>query len=123
MTMARPLKKDQPLCKVVTVRLTETEFGKFEAKVKAAGMDRNDFFRDVVLQNKTEIRAIERPSKLIPDDKRKLIRYYQAASNNLNQIAARLNIDNKKGIVDDQNYVDVLESLCAIERMLSENIK
>lgn len=114
--MARPLKGKEPLGKPIAIRLSASDRAVYDAKVAASGMNQAEFFRDVVLKNKTRITALP----VMDNDKRKLLRYFQSTSNNMNQLAKRANLENKKGSLSDETYVEVLKSLRQIELMLKQ---
>ena len=43
----------KPLSKRLNFRIDETTYDAFEAKVSAANLTRSEFFRDIILNNKT----------------------------------------------------------------------
>ena len=116
--MARPKKNTEMFSKPVSFRLTATDHAAYQEKVIASGLSPSNFFRDVVLKNKTRIYAAAQ----LNDNQKELIRYFRAASNNMNQLAKRCNIDNKRGILTDKSYIALLESLQTIERYLRQAI-
>ncbi len=114
MKMARPKKMSEKLSHQISFRLTVPEHNAYMQKVLASGLTSSDFFRDAVLKNRTTINAVAH----LTDEKRELIRYFRATSNNINQIARRCNLDNKKGILNDTSYTTLLQSLQRIEAAL-----
>lgn len=114
--MARPLKGNEPLGKPISVRLSAADRAAYDAKVAASGLNQAEFFRDVVLKNKTKITALPK----INDDKRRLLRYFQSTSNNMNQLARRANIDNQNGSLSDGTYLAILRALRQIEAALTQ---
>jgi hypothetical protein len=116
--MAKPKKNKEKLSHQISFRLTTSEHNVFMQKVIASGLTSSDFFRDAVLKNKTTINAVAH----LTDEGRELIRYFRAASNNINQIARRCNLDNKKGILNETSYKTLLQSLQRIESMLKAGL-
>jgi phosphotransferase system IIB component len=116
--MGRPIKNTEKLKPQVSFRMTESEHTIFMKKVTESGLRSSDFIRNVVLKNKTTIQAVVGMS----DDKRELVRYFRAASNNLNQLAKRCNQDNQKGTLSDASYKLLLKSLLMIETYLKQGI-
>jgi hypothetical protein len=95
--MAKPKKTKEKLSHQISFRLTTSEHNAYMQKVLASGLTSSIFFRDAVLKNRTTINAAAH----MTDEKRELIRYFRATSNNINQIAKRCHMDNKKGILND----------------------
>jgi hypothetical protein len=116
--MAKPRKNTEKLSKQLTFRIAPSEHSTYLEKVTASGLSSSDFFRDVVLRNKTKIHAVVRMN----DDQFELIRYFRAASNNLNQLAKLCHIDNRKGALSDTSYLNLLRSLQSIESWLRQGL-
>ena len=116
--MTRTKKNTEKLSKQLTFRIADSEYAAYLKKVLASGLSSSDFFRDVVLRNKTTIHAVAH----ISDDQRELLRYFRAASNNLNQIAKLCHIENKKGALNDASYLNLLRSLQSIETCLKQGL-
>ena len=47
----------KPLSKRLNFRIDETTYDAFEAKVSAANLTRSEFFRDIILNNRTQVVA------------------------------------------------------------------
>ena len=45
-----------PLSKRLNFRIDETTYDAFEAKVSAANLTRSEFFRDIILNNRTQVK-------------------------------------------------------------------
>lgn len=106
--------KKTALTRIITTRLNDADFAQFEAKVEASNMSRSDFFRDCILSNKTKVVAREVESK----DYQKLLFVINKASNNLNQIAKKLNTASKLEVMTQQTYDDALYNLSLISSYL-----
>lgn len=88
-------------------RIDTESFAAFEEKVKASGMNKSEFFRELVLTNKTQV--IER--KKTTDNTKYALYLLNKSSNNINQLARAAHIANQKGDISDNIYLSFLESL------------
>lgn len=95
------------LSKRLNFRIDEETFNTFEKKVDASGLTKSEFFRDMVLTNRTQV--IERKKKT--DNTQRALYLINKSSNNINQLAKAANIANIKGNVSDNFYINLLESL------------
>jgi hypothetical protein len=97
----------QPLSKRLNFRIDETTYAAFEAKVSAANLTRSEFFRDIILNNKTQVIA----RKITTDHTQQALFFLNKASNNINQLAKAANTAQQAGKITDQHYISVLEAL------------
>jgi hypothetical protein len=95
------------LTKPVAFRLTEADHAAYLSKVEASGLKSSEYFRDCVLQNKTQVIARPRPSA----DYGRLVYLVNKASNNINQLAHRANADHQAGKVSEATYTGILADL------------
>jgi hypothetical protein len=100
---------DQPrsLSKRLNFRIDEATYAAFEAKVSAANLTRSEFFRDIVLNNKTQVIA----RKISTDHTKQALFLINKASNNINQLAKAANTAQQSGKITDKLYRSLLESL------------
>lgn len=114
--------------RVYSFRLTDADGDVWEDKVRRSGMNQSEFFRTAVVLNETTVvgdasqkkrRAVRTASNVHPDIKRANFLLAQA-SNNLNQIAHRLNADNKAGLVTPALYAEMLEELQSTSATIKE---
>ncbi|ENO8530949.1 plasmid mobilization relaxosome protein MobC [Escherichia coli] len=98
----------------VTFRLTEDEYAPFAKAIEQLDMSKSEFFRMLSLN---QIEGYKPDYRQQPDYKRCLF-YLQKTSNNINQIAHRLNTDNAKGIISDTLYKKLLNALIGIRNIL-----
>ena len=98
------------LNKVVVFRLSEEDYDKYQTKVLSSGYTASQYFREAVLENKTNI--------LKKDDVLQLLYHLRKIGNNINQLAYRVNLDNFEGRVSDETYRSVLEGLLGIRNKL-----
>lgn len=110
-------KKDTLPC-VRHFRLTDADATTWDAKVSRSGQTASEFFRSAVIQNQTVVqgdaskkkRAV-RTKNTLPTDLKKLLFLTAQASNNLNQIAHRLNADHKAGKVTPSLYASIFDEI------------
>lgn len=113
-----PRKPKEPT-RTVSFRLALPDHVAYLAKAKAAGVKPSDFFRDAVLNNKTQIVARTPPSS----DKRRLIYLFNKASNNLNQLAHTANAAELAGTVTPATYAGILAELQTLADVMKEAIR
>jgi len=104
---------------VISVRLTEEEFEPFKKILESTEISKSEFFRLVLLN-----RIADLPSKpKVTTDYKHCLFYFNKTSNNLNQIAKRINIDAKNGSVTDATYRRFMNTLISISNLLSGALK
>lgn len=113
-----PRKPKEPT-RTVSFRLALPDHAAYLAKAKAAGVKPSDFFRDAVLNNKTQIVARTPPSS----DKRRLIYLFNKASNNLNQLAHTANAAELAGTVTPATYAVILAELQTLADVMKKAIR
>lgn len=100
---------------VVSVRLTEEEYAPFLEIMSSLEISKSEFFRLVILNRISEL-----PTKpKITKDFRKCLFYFNKTSNNINQIAKRINVDSKSGSVSEDTYKRYLNTLISINSLLA----
>ena len=97
----------EKLTRPVSFRLTAADHAAYLAKVEASGLKPSEFFRECVLQNRTQIVARQTVSK----DWGRLAYLFNKASNNINQLAHRANADHLAGITTEETYTRILAEL------------
>lgn len=105
----------EPLTRNFAFRLTEADGAIWDEKIASSGLSTSGFIREAVIHNKSQVVSAPPPNP-------ELVRqnYLLAAiSNNLNQIAHRLNSDNLVGLVTPAVYAAVLDEL----ELISSKIK
>ncbi|ELL6455229.1 molybdopterin-guanine dinucleotide biosynthesis protein MobC [Salmonella enterica] len=108
--MSENIKKDR----VVSFRLSESEFAPFEKKLAASEMKKSEFFREIFLNANVNLTVKGVPSKELKD----LIYIFSKSSNNLNQIAYKLNLAHQMGRVSESLYINILNRLVNIEELM-----
>ena len=99
---------------VVSFRLSSDEFAPYAAVLARSTVSKSAFFRSIFISNKKEFHLKESKH---PDYKR-LLFFVSKASNNINQIAKRINIAEKAGIVTSKTYFDAMNELVSISQLL-----
>lgn len=98
----------------ISFRLTESEYKPYKDILGHTELTKTEFFRNVFLNKQYTFNVKERR----PVDYHRLIFYFNKASNNINQIAKRLNEDNKKGIISQKTYEKGINELITIQSNL-----
>ncbi|HGJ5865850.1 MAG TPA: plasmid mobilization protein [Arsenophonus nasoniae] len=96
---------------VISLRLTDEEFLPLKRIIDTIEISKSDFFRLFILNrvNELPVTKVRKPPEL-----KKLIFYFNKASNNLNQLTKRINIDYQSGILSEETYLRYLNSLINI---------
>lgn len=104
---------------IISVRLTDEEYAPFKEILEATEISKSEFFRLVMLNRLNDL-----PSKpKTTQDYKKCLFYLNKTSNNINQIAKRINIDSKSGVVNDNTYNRFVNALLSISNSLSGLLK
>ena len=104
--------------RVITLRLKEDEYARFEQILCDTGISKSDFFRLLILGNFDP----NKHNKIAQNNHRKLLFYFNKASNNINQIAKRLNQDHRNGIVSETTYKRILNVLVNVRDTFSNGV-
>ncbi|MDR5614934.1 plasmid mobilization protein [Arsenophonus sp.] len=104
---------------VISVRLTDEEFLPLKRIIDTIEISKSDFFRLLILNrvNELPVTKVRKPAEL-----KKLIFYFNKASNNLNQLTKRINIDYQSEILSEQIYLRYLNSLINIRDTFVQGI-
>lgn len=95
---------------VFSFRCKLDDADKWNAKIAASGYNKSEFFRMAVQENRTTVEQ----RNTINADQRKALFLLAQLSNNVNQIAHRLNSDHKAGIIKPQTYELLLSELSTL---------
>ena len=98
----------------VSFRLTPTEFLPYKRILDNTDLSKTDFFRSVFLNKQYSFTVKENK----PIEYNRIIFLMNKTSNNINQIAHRLNADSNKGIITQHQYNIVNNHLITIENQL-----
>lgn len=104
---------------VISIRLTDEEYQPFKELLEHTDIGKSEFFRAIILN-----RVKELPSKpKVTYDYKRCLFYLSKTSNNLNQIAHRLNLDHNKGIISSSLYERALNTLIGIRDLMHGALK
>ncbi|MBY0379151.1 MAG: MobC family plasmid mobilization relaxosome protein [Burkholderiales bacterium] len=97
------------LTKDIKFRISEEDYLIYLDKVKKSGFNRSEFFRNIVLKNKTKV--------VNKNDAIEVIYHLNKMGNNLNQIAYKLN----KAFLENKITHDVFDrNLFALNKIIDE---
>jgi hypothetical protein len=106
------------LSEVITFRLSEAEYKPYRALLKKSKMKRSKFFREVFISKSENITLKQQE---VADNSR-LLFLASKTSNNINQIAKKLNKAYRGGIVSETTYKEVLNNLISVERSFAKSL-
>ncbi len=110
--MAKKVNKER----IVSYRLTEEQYAPFGEIIEKAGISQSQFFRDMTLSKSP---VFKESSKNYDH----LLFLYNKSSNNLNQLAHRVNSAYRKsGVVSETLYIRTLNELALIRELLSAGL-
>ncbi|WP_141108952.1 plasmid mobilization relaxosome protein MobC [Aeromonas veronii] len=104
---------------IVSFRLSSAEFEPFEKEMIRLGMSKSKYFNLLVTGKLEESLASGHNTK----DYKKLLFFVNKASNNINQIAKRLNVESKGGAIKEATYIKAMNALISIRDSLLSVIK
>jgi hypothetical protein len=99
---------------LISFRLTESEYEPYKEILEKTELSKTDFFRGVFLQKQYTFNVQE----CKPVEYGKLMFIFNKTSNNINQIAKRLNAENKEGIISQRSYNIAINKLIAMQSQL-----
>ncbi|MBZ2436538.1 plasmid mobilization relaxosome protein MobC [Xanthomonas perforans] len=117
--MPRQPADGRKLTRPVSFRLTDADHAAYLAKVEASGLKPSEFFRECVLQNRTQVIARVPTST----DKRRLLYLFNKTSNNINQLAHAANAAELSGKATGETYSGILAELQAIADAMREAVE
>ncbi len=103
----------------ITFRLSESEFKPYEKVIAKSGLKTSQVMREVFIEKSDKVVLPKQQSS----DSKRLVFLANKASNNINQIAKKLNIDHLEGTVNEKTYTALLNNLINIERSFFNAIK
>ena len=96
---------------VISLRLTDEEYQSFTQYLTSLEVSRSEFFRMLILNRLDDIPALK-PKR--PTDYRELLRLFNKSSNNINQIAKKINTEYRNGFISESTYLRYLNVLVNI---------
>jgi len=104
----------EKLTEIVTFRLSESEYSPYKTILEETNIKRSKLFRDVFIA-KSDV--VQLPPENTKANKR-LLFLASKTSNNINQIARKLNAAYRGGVISETIYIETLNNLISIERSL-----
>lgn len=101
---------------VVSLRITPDEFSPFEKQIKESQLSRSAFFRKLVLDKQGSI-------NIEVKDTSQLLYLFNKSSNNINQLALKVNVSHKNGTISDRKYTLFLNALLNIEALMKKAVE
>ncbi|HHU3122527.1 TPA: DUF6290 family protein [Escherichia coli] len=96
---------------VISLRLTDEEYQSFHEYFTSLEVSRSEFFRMVILNRLDDIPTLK---KKRPVEYRELLRLFNKSSNNINQIAKKINTEYRNGFISESTYLRYLNVLVNI---------
>ncbi|HBB8068496.1 TPA: relaxosome protein [Escherichia coli] len=96
---------------VISLRLTDEEYQSFHQYLTSLDVSRSEFFRMLILNRLDDIPALK-PKR--PTDYRELLRLFNKSSNNINQMAKKINTEYRNGFISESTYLRYLNVLVNI---------
>ncbi|HFO5636223.1 TPA: DUF6290 family protein [Escherichia coli] len=96
---------------VISLRLSDEEYQSFHQYLTSLDVSRSEFFRMLILNRLDDIPALK-PKR--PTDYRELLRLFNKSSNNINQIAKKINTEYRNGFISESIYLRYLNVLVNI---------
>ncbi len=110
---------NEKLVEIVTFRLTKAEFKPYKTMLSQTHISKSKLFRQVFVAKSGDLVLTKEQSQ----DNSRLVFLASKASNNINQIARKLNRAYRGGIISETTYLTTLNSLISIEQSFCAAIK
>ncbi|HGS4928087.1 TPA: plasmid mobilization relaxosome protein MobC [Vibrio parahaemolyticus] len=104
----------------VQARLTPSEYAPFKKLIEITGTKKATLFRHVILSNKNNVVYLGKSSE--EEAKKRMVFLANKASNNLNQIAKRLNQAHRGEVVREQHYTRMMNELIGLRSAFEKGI-
>lgn len=95
---------------MIGFRLTNEEYSKFASVIEETGVSKSEFFR-LVITGKFDPNV---HGKVKKNNYRELLRLFNKSSNNINQIAKKINMEYRNGFISENTYLRYLNVLVNI---------
>ncbi|GAL27779.1 hypothetical protein JCM19239_1500 [Vibrio variabilis] len=105
----------------VQARLTSAEFEPFKQLIKITGLKKATLIKKVILSNKNNVFCVEQ-SKEAVDSKKRMLFLANKTSNNINQLAKRLNQAYRGEIVSERNYRQIMNDLVGVRATFEKGV-
>ena len=116
--MGRPPKSEtEKLSKTIAWRVTDGIYQDLMEKYKTSGLTQSEFLRELLDERKASVTIIARPKLSV--DKKRLLFLASKLSNNINQLAHKVNSHHVSGLISDSLYESVLRQLVLSNQILN----
>ncbi|WP_085344637.1 plasmid mobilization relaxosome protein MobC [Vibrio sp. ArtGut-C1] len=105
----------------VQARLTPSEYAPFKKLIEITGAKKATLFRHVILSNKNNVVHLGQSSEE-EEAKKRMVFIANKASNNLNQIAKRLNQAYRGEVIREQHYTRIMNELIGLRSAFEKGI-
>lgn len=105
--------------KIITFRLSDSEYEPYEKKLKKLNMTKSSFFREVFITKSDSVHIAKEKTQ----DNKRLLFLANKSSNNINQIAKKLNSAYRSGVVTEKVYLETLNNLISLERSFGKALE
>ncbi len=105
----------------VQAKLTPTEYEPFKKLIEITGTKKATLFRQVILSNKNNVVYLDQSSEE-EESKKRMLFLANKASNNINQLAKRLNQAYRGEIVTERNYRQIMNDLVGVRTAFEKGI-
>ncbi|EKY4193705.1 plasmid mobilization relaxosome protein MobC [Vibrio harveyi] len=105
----------------IQTRLTPTEYKPFKIVIENFGIRKAELFRKVILSNEKNMVKVSGSAQESYAQKR-MIFLANKTSNNINQIAKRLNQAYRGGVVSERNYLQVMNDLIGVRSAFEKGV-
>ncbi|PCD85915.1 plasmid mobilization relaxosome protein MobC [Vibrio mediterranei] len=105
----------------VQAKLTPSEYEPFKQLIEITGLKKATLIKKVILSNKNNVFCVEKSKEEIESKKRMLF-LANKASNNINQIAKRLNQAYRGEIVSERNYRQIMNDLVGVRATFEKGV-
>lgn len=110
------MSEKKPKDRVLAFRVSEDEFAEHAEKQPASGLSMSAYCRRIFLEGQVTIVPASK-------EQERLVFLYNKSSNNLNQLAHRVNQAYRSKIISERLYLNLNNQLVAIRELLLSGVK
>ena len=111
--------EEEKKSRTISFRVVDAVYDEFAQQCRTSNISKSELFRDYITKNKVQVIARPAPSR----DAKRAVFLLQKASNNINQLAHRANVENQAGRLSDQTFLDINTQLTKIAAMLLDGTR
>lgn len=105
----------------VQARLTPSEYEPFKRIIAITGIKKATLFKKVILSNRNNADiSVDQPDET--EAQRRLVFLANKTSNNINQIAKRLNQAYRGEVVSERNYLKIMNDLIGVRSVFEKGM-